>query len=64
MKQKKWLTSNRQSWASCDELQEESLLLCIEAAQNLKQEPNCTAAEKSDEIHIKHVEVYLCKKDV
>lgn len=40
-----WLTSDRQSRASCDELQEESLLLGIEAAQHLKQEPNCTAAE-------------------
>lgn len=39
------LTSDGQSWASCDKLQKESLLLGIEAAQHLKQEPNCTAAK-------------------
>lgn len=39
------LTSDGQSWASCDKLQKESLLLSIEAAQHLKQEPNCTAAK-------------------
>ena len=40
------LTSDRQSGASCNELQEESLLLGIETAQHLKQKPDCTAAEK------------------
>lgn len=39
------LTSDGQPWASCDKLQKESLLLGIEAAQHLKQEPNCTAAK-------------------
>ena len=47
------LTSDRQSGASCDELQEKSLLLSVEAAQHLKQEPNCTAGEKLDEKQVK-----------
>lgn len=50
-----WLTSDGQSGAPCDKLQEESLLLGIEAAQHLKQEPYGAAARTWDEKHIKRV---------
>lgn len=45
------LTSDWQSWASCDKLQKQSLLLGIEAAQHLKQEPHGTTAERMDWVH-------------
>lgn len=53
------LTSDRQSGAPCDKLQEESLLLCIEAAQHLKQEPYGTAAKTWHEIHVSGVQSLL-----
>lgn len=47
----KWfLTSDRKSGATCDKLQEKSLLLCIKTAQHLKQEPHCTATDTTKSV--------------